>query len=301
MLLAVELLIAGMVLYTLRGSGFQMSVASGFGFHHIAFAPKSIAPIAAGSGPNVRIDDVDSHVIVGTSTDGLVHVEDQTGGRGVIWGNGEIEQLQVSRTPDGVRIYRPSMHGLSITGSWTQRIDVRIPPGAHLQIVRSEGDDVSDLQNGVDVTSQDGHISLTNVRGDVHAHSDDGRVTATTIAASSIDLSTDDGRIEASGIDATGAAPHVTMRTSDGSVRISGRFPAAGTYDFSTGDGRIELALLPGSDASIDASTGDGRIDIDGQSYGGAAVHGFRVGHGSSPMRLHSSDGSIHITTNGAQ
>jgi Putative adhesin len=288
LLIAVEVVIAGLALYTLRG-GF----ASAGGFHEVDYSAPAIAPIGAGLAPIVTVDDIDSHVIVTPSNDGLVHVTDRTQVHGFIFGSGHAQALQVSRTLDGVRIYRPEGH--FTLGDTTNRVELSVPPMTQLHISRSGGDDVSGLQNGADVVSQDGHISLDDMKGDIKAHSDDGRITLSNVSANQIDASTNDGRIYASQIEMTGASPRAMLHSDSGSMRISGTFPS-GNYAFTTSDGRIELGLLGGSDASVDASTGDGHIVVDGRDQAGP----IRVGGGSAAMRVRTEDGSVHITTNGA-
>lgn len=289
LLIAVEVVIAGVALYTLRGAGF----ASAGGFHAVDYSAPPIAPLSAGAAPVVTVDDIDSRIVVTPSTDGLVHVTDRTEVHGLIFGSEHAQTLQVSRTLDGVRVYRPQGH--FTLGDTTNRVEVSVPPMTQLKIARSGGDDISGLQNGVDVVSQDGHISLDDMKGDVKAHSDDGRIELSNVTSNSIDATTNDGRIYATQLQMTGASPHVTLHSDSGSMRISGAFPA-GSYAFTTNDGRIELSLLQGSDANVDASTGDGRVLVDGRETGPS----IRVGAGSAAMRVRSEDGSVHITTNGA-
>ena len=68
-----------------------------------------------------------------------------------------------------------------------------------------------------------------------------------------------------------------------------------------SGDGSIELHVGSDADLAIDASTGDGRIVVDGVRSEGddSASRTLRLGAGSSTMKLATSDGSIHIFTNG--
>jgi hypothetical protein len=260
----------------------------------VEYTAPPVAPISAGYAPVVTVDDVDSRVVVTPSNDGLIHVTDRTQVHGLIFGSDHAQVLQVTRTLDGVRVYRPEGH--FVLGDTTTRLELSVPPMTHLKIARSGGDDVSGLQNGVDVISQDGHITLDDMKGDIKAHSDDGRITLNNLSANQIDATTNDGRIYATQIEMTGASPRATLRSESGSMRISGSFPA-GSYSFTTADGRIELGLLTGSDASVDASTGDGHVVVDGREPAGQPI---RVGAGSAAMRVRSEDGSVHITTNGA-
>ena len=290
LLIAVEVVIAGLALYSLRGAGF---VSAG-GVHEVEYNAAPISPISAGYAPVVTVDDVDSRVVVSPSSDGQIHVTDRTQVHGFMFGADRAQVLQVTRTLDGVRVYRPEGH--FTLGDTTNRIELSVPPMTQLKIVRSGGDDINGLQNGVDVVSQDGRISLDDIKGDIKAHSDDGRVTLSNVSANQIDATTNDGRIYATQLQMTGASPRVMLHSESGSMRISGSFPA-GSYAFTTSDGRIELTLLQGSDASVDASTADGHVVVDGRDLEGQPI---RVGNGSASMRVRSEDGSVHITTNGA-
>ncbi len=321
MLIAVELLLAGMMIFVVRG-GFGGNVFASSGMHRISFAAQPIAPVAAGASPHVVVDDAGSFVTVTASSDGLVHVTDKTNVMGAVFGSASIAQLKMTRTADGVRIERPgNTQNFFSFGSYSQEIAVDVPPGSRIEIVRASGADVRDINNRVDVASQDGHISLARINGDVSAHSDDGHVDATDIKGTSVQVSssdghlslenidaanldahTNDGRIEAHGLRLEGGAPHATLHTSDGSLKIGGVFATAGTYEFTTNDGSVQLALGAGSDVTVNASTDDGSLYVDGQSFSGdgRSEHTARVGAGNGTMRVSSGDGSVHITTNGA-
>lgn len=322
MLLAVELVLVGLMFSTFRGWGASRAFASSGGFHSENLTAKEYAPVAAGLAPHVQIDDPDSGVYVSASDDGMVHVKDATTVHGFVWGNSKIADLHITRTLDGVRIERTSgVDNYTVfLGGDREHIDVAVPSGSHVDILRSSSAEVTGMQAAVDVKSQDGHIALSHIRGNVNAHSDDGHIEATdvsggtlamstkdgslqfhNITADSLVATTEDGRVEADGLTIGGSSPHATLHTDDGSVHISGQFPANGSYDFSTSDGRVEIATATGSDVTINASTDSGHIYVDGSSFGDgdSATHTVRLGSGSSTMRLASQDGSIHITTNG--
>jgi hypothetical protein len=321
MLIAVEVLLVGLMLFALRGGFGGGHVLAASGFHSVNSTGKTFAPIAAGLAPVVRIDDPSTHVILTTSIDGLIHVKDDSSQHGLVWGSSTIANLTVARTPDGVQISRPAYHSFAMFGMDIERIEVQVPSGSRIEIGHCSAADISGVRNAVDVASQDGHISLTDIRGAVVAHSDDGHLDATDVSGDTLALSTNDGslhlhdvtarvldattsdgRVEAMNLSIDGATPHVTLHTGDGSLHISGRFAPQGTYDFSSGDGSAELTVASGSDLAISASTGNGRIHVDGSSYGDgdSATRTIRLGNGSGAMRLATQDGSIHITTNGA-
>jgi len=304
MLIAVEVFLAGLMIYAIKGghAGWVSANAAGFPLQQASFKASPIAPMAAGLSPTVSIDDANSHVTVGVSTDGLVHVEDLTSASGVIWGSATIAPLRVERTAGGVSITRPGNSSLTMSiGDLNQAIRVDLPAGSHVAIGHSSGADVTGIAGGVEVTSQDGRVTLQGLRGDVTAHSDDGRIEAQDITGGRVALSTDDGRLRLSNI----AATSLDASTDDGSIEAE-RIAISGSGSHAvvhTGDGSITAVLQPGSNATVVASTDDGSITIDGNTSSGDsnAEQTVKVGDGSAQMRVSSDDGSIHLTTNGAQ
>src|ERR1700729_63458 len=223
MLIAAEVLIAGMALYALGRGGATFAA----GMHHVDFSAAQIAPVAAGATPRVVIHDASSRVHVGVSSDQSVHVRDLTEMHGGVYSSGSYPQLRVTRTADGVRIERPGSGRLSIEifGFSTQAIQVDVPSGSHVEIAGCAGADVFGVTGGVSVHSRDGHVTLTDLQGAVDARSDDGYLSATNVrgdrlgmesmdghislknvAVGSLIAQTRDGRIEADALSVTGDA-----------------------------------------------------------------------------------------------
>ncbi|MBV9056966.1 MAG: DUF4097 family beta strand repeat protein [Candidatus Eremiobacteraeota bacterium] len=296
MLVAAELAVVSLAIWSLGG---RTTFAAGL--HPVEFRATTIAPLAAGVTPAVVIDDPRSRVRVGESDDGLVHVADLTQMRGAIFSSARYSQLRVTRTADGVRIERPDSPRIQIDlfGFSTQAIEVNVPQGAHVEIVRCSGADVTGIVGGVSVRSQDGHVSLARLDGNVDARSDDGYVEARDVrgdrlamtsmdghlslqdvAVSSLLATTHDGRIEANGLSLRGERPDATLRTDEGSIRLD---------------------LLPGANVTVAASTADGRIVVDGSSdRADASQRTIQLGTGAGKLTVGTADGSIHIFTNGA-
>ncbi|HKU80723.1 MAG TPA: DUF4097 family beta strand repeat-containing protein, partial [Candidatus Tumulicola sp.] len=178
------------------------------------------------------------------------------------------------------------------------------------------------VEGGVAVHSQDGHITLTDLRGTVSGNSDDGSVSAKhvrgdslsmrsgdghlsldDVAVGSLEARTGDGRIEAHGLTVSGDAPKAVLHSDDGSITLDGSLAAGGSYEVSSNDGSIRVRLGPGTDLTVDASTNDGRVLVDGaasDSPDDSAHHTVKLGSGAGNLRISSDDGSIHILTNGA-
>jgi hypothetical protein len=259
-LVAVEVTLVVIALYAI---GIGRPGGAMAAMEHYNFVGKPMPPVTAGNAPHVTIDDPESTVVVNTSTDGMVHVTDFTNVRGLRFpGNSGIPPLRVSHTADGVAISRPYHQRFFLMGMSEERIEVDVPEAARLEIGHCEGADVTGVSGGVYVRSQDGHIGLTDVKGTVDAHSDDGSIRTHALALTGNNtVSTDDGRIE------LGFAPGADLN-----------------LEASTDDGRI----------TVDGNR-VGRDDDDD-----AAHYTMRLGSGSGSLRATSRDGSIHITTNGA-
>jgi DUF4097 and DUF4098 domain-containing protein YvlB len=323
MLVAVELLIVGLAIWSVGSAG-HLS-AAGFGAHHVNYAAKMVATLDAGDTPHVVISDPESRVYVNVSSDGKVHVKDNTAIHGLVFTQSQtIPKLNATRTADGVLVTRDEYHDhwMNVTfGESEQSIEVDVPAGSRVDVQKSSGATVEGLRDGITVRSQDGHISLTDVRGIVDAQSADGYINATNVhgdtltltsadghiqlrdvSAQTLTAKSNDGRIDATGLQISGTTPVATLHSDDGSVHVGGSFASGGTYEVSSNDGRVELGLASGSDLTVNASTGDGSIYVDGKSTKDtdSQTQTIKLGSGSGSMRVSSGDGSIHLTTNGA-
>ncbi len=292
MLIAAEILIVGMAIFALGRSGTSFAA----GLHHVAFTPSAIAPVAAGSEPHVVIDDRSSRVRVAVSNDNLVHVRDLTSIRGAVYSTGSYAQLHVTRTADGVRVERPRTGALSfeIFGFSRQAIEVDVPSGSHLEIAGCGGADVSGIAGGTTVHSLDGHVTLTDLQGTVDVRSDDGYVSATNVRGDRLALASNDGHLALKNV----TVDTLQARTLDGSIKADA-LSVTNDANLQTSDGSIHIALAPSANLAIDASTRNGRITVDGAALDRDSQRTIRLGSATGKMRLATSDGSIHILTNG--
>jgi hypothetical protein len=272
-LIAAEVFIASVIVVSAGGLKTFSAVGSGRDFN---YAPYSLPAVDAGSHPHVVIDDADSRVVVTPSTDGKVHITDATRLGGWGWGS-RPQHLQVRKTADGVVIERPAISGrVMIFGFETSRTEVALPADATVEITHSGGADVSDLT------------------GTISVHSDDGHITATNLRSGDLTLNTADGRIVLDNID----ADNLNVSTSDGSIRASSLRVRKGTAH--TGDGSITLAFADTGDLTLHARTGDGSISVNGARQSDSSPLDYRLGNGGGSLDVSTQDGSIRVTTNGA-
>jgi DUF4097 and DUF4098 domain-containing protein YvlB len=272
-LIAAEVFIASIIVVSAGGLKTFSAVGSGRDF---SYAPYSLPAVDAGSRPHVVIDDSDSRVVVTPSTDGQIHVTDATRIDGWGWGS-RPQHVQVRKTADGVIIERPAVAGrVIIFGFETSRTEVALPAGATLEITHSGGADVSDLT------------------GTISVHSDDGRVSATNLRSGDVALTTADGRIILDNID----ADKLTVSTQDGSIRASSLRVRNGSAH--TGDGSVTLGFADAGDLTLHAQTGDGSIRINGARQSDSSPLDYKLGNGGGSLDVSTQDGSIRVTTNGA-
>jgi hypothetical protein len=295
MLVAAEVLIAGMAIYAV-GHGHASFAA---GLKHVDYSAAPIAPVAAGSAPRVVIDDTVSRVHVGVSPDELVHVSDLTEMRGAVYSTGSYPHLSVTRTSDGVRIERPRSSGrlsIEIFGFSKQAIQVDVPRDSHIEIADCAGADVFGVTGGASVHSNDGHVTLTDMQGSIDARSDDGYLSATNVRGDHLGMVSSDGHLALKNV----AVGSLLAQTRDGRIEADA-LSVTGDATLQTDDGSIGLKLTPNADLTIDASTRDGRIVVDGNSLDrdDAAQRTIRLGAATGKMKVATSDGSIHILTNG--
>ena len=294
MLVAAEVLVVGMAVYAVGRGGTSFAA----GMHQTNFTAAAVAPVAAGAAPHVVIDDADSRVGIGVSNDELVHVRDLTQIGGAIFSSGNYPQLKVSRTSDGVRIERPHAEhrSIDIFGFSTQAIEVEVPQGARVEIARCAGADVAGVNGGVSVHSVDGHVTLTDLQGVVDGRSDDGYLKATNVRGDRLTLESSDGHLALENV----AVSSLLASTRDGRIEADG-LSVTSDATLQTDDGPIRVRLAPNANLAIDASTRDGSIVVDGTSLDrdDAAQRTIRLGAGTGRMTLATSDGSIHLLTNG--
>jgi DUF4097 and DUF4098 domain-containing protein YvlB len=280
-LAAAEIFVAGAILWALGGGSFAVR-AAGLPHAYSWQAGKAFSPIDAGNSPHVVVNDPESRFVIEASTDGKVHVVDDTRMSGLFLGGNRPMPLEVSKTGDGVSIVRPESSGgmhVQIFGFSQQRVELQVPQGAYVDVQRCGGADLSDLNGRIAVHSFDGHISAKNVHAtQLTLRSEDGSLRLNDVAAPSIDASTQDGSIRASGLAVGGGA----LRTADGSIR----------------------AAFTGSDVTVRARTADGSIYFNGHRAGSdqdGSPAEFLIGKGGGSLEVSTQDGSIHITSNGAQ
>lgn len=305
-LVAAEIAIVLVAAYSFSGAARTFGNGwHAFGMHTMNYAGSALPALEAGSSPNVLIDDMDDGVTVTPSTDGRVHVTDMSYASGWGWSNGQRPKLTMTRTAGGVSISRPSESDdtIEIFGSSREHIDVQVPPNARLSIVHSSGADVTGLNANVAVHSDDGHITVKQIRGNVALATLDGAIEADDVVANSFTASSNDGHIDATALHVVGSGANANLHTDDGHITVAAEFAPGGNYSIASLDGHVNVTLPSTSDLGVTASTDDGRIVRDGKTVAdgdGPSNTSFTLGAGSGHLHVSTNDGTIEFTTNGA-
>lgn len=277
MLLAAEVFVGGAILWAFGGGrGWSMTTRN---LHSVSDRGKTYGPIDAGNAPHVVIDDPDSRVVITPSSDGKVHVTDDSRTWGLVWGPSSRPPLSIDRTLDGVSIHRQSGPvRFAIFGMDMEHTEIALPVAAALDIRRCGGADVSGMNGSVAVQSVDGSIHLDSINAtSLKIASDDGSLRLQSVQAPSIDASTHDGSIKATDLRVGGG----TLHSNDGSIRVA----------------------LATSNLTVHAQTDDGSIRFNGSRVaqdGDSGTADYQVGTGGGSLQVSTQDGSIHISTNGA-
>ena len=305
-LFVLELAILIAIVNLLGGARVGAAGFSGLhGTHIAAGGTREVGVFQAGAAPSVVVRDPDSHVVVTVSQDGRVHVVDQSHLHGFVFGGPTaLMPLSAKQTgPDSVLVERASQPGTWIMGESRRRIELAVPPGTHLDVETSSATDVTGLQAALKVRSQDGHIGLWDISGDVDVASDDGHIELHNVRATHVSVLTNDGRITAEGLVLDGESATATLHTDSGSVHVSGAVNPAGTYKFDSNDGGITADLAGAGGLALSANSGDGSINIDGRrvrsSDDTTPYHAAGTSGGS--LELTTRDGRITLNTSGAK
>jgi DUF4097 and DUF4098 domain-containing protein YvlB len=187
-----------------------------------------------------------------------------------------------------------SWHSESVT------VQVEAPANLTLHAETADGDlNASGLKGAISLHSADGHQTIADVSGTLTVQSSDGGVDMHNIAGT-LDAHTSDGNLNVSG-----KLDSLNIRTSDGSLTLE---LASGTTlkadsTLHSSDGSITVRLPKDLSANLDISSSDGKIDsnlpltLDGFHGGsGNSIKG-KLNAGGALFTIHTSDGSVHLTS----
>jgi Toastrack DUF4097 len=230
-----------------------------------------------------------ARVVVGaaTLTDDHAHATyPLSGSRLVIDGTGSTSSLHITAgAPGRIEVDRVVFHDLQrppvterIEGDHLQlgircpnfivvrcesRYELKVPPSVNLQIDNPDGEiRVSGVRGTMDLRSDSGSITLQGGSGTARLSSNDGAIRATGLAATTVDASSDSGRIA---LDLTVVPQRVVARAKDGAIQVQvPAGPTAYRVNASSRDGRVTIAVPtdPDSPRLITAASDSGSVIV---------------------------------------
>lgn len=186
--------------------------------------------------------------------------------------------------------------GLSWFSSANLHFEVTVPNNTRVSVKTGGGSvKVSGLDGEQDLATSGGSIDASNIHGNVVARTSGGGISMNSVEGS-LDARTSGGSIRIDGL--TG---HVSAHTSGGGIRAT-LSPGNGQGgDISTSGGSIDVNLDPSVNLNLEASTSGGSVSTDLPvkvvgTVGRSSLRGS-IGQGGPTLSLHTSGGSIHISS----
>ena len=151
----------------------------------------------------------------------------------------------------------------------------------------------------VELSSVDGNVTATGIRGRLQANSVDGAIVVRD-ARGPVSVNAVDGDIELTDVD----SPNVQANTVDGSISFRGPVRAGGNYRLVSHDGDVTVTLAGTADAVVNVSTFSGEFETDVPvTLTGTAKAGrqfsFTLGKGGAHLFLETFDGTIRLSRTG--
>jgi hypothetical protein len=199
-----------------------------------------------------------------------------------VWGGSEDRRVRVRDSQSGnhveLEVRVPSTGWIFGVNTRSVRIEIRLPRDA-----------------GLDVHSGDGDLSVRGLKGEINLSTQDGRIDADSL----------DGVLRASSGDGNmrvqGRFDSLSLKTGDGTIsaQIKEGSQMDSAWSVRSGDGDVELSLPDDFSADIDVHTGDGRITSDlpitlSGSLDESSLRGKLKG-GGPILSVHTGDGSIRL------
>lgn len=230
--------------------------------------------------PDLRVETSDANIHVSTWDQNTIEAKVTTSRYRIGEDGIRIDEHQAGDRVE-IEVHYPR-HGVTINwGSMSNhRVDITI------QMPR---------EGRVDLHTGDGHIDVSNLKGDIQLRSGDGSQEISAVEGK-LRAVTGDGHIRASG-----RFDELELKTGDGRVdahAVAGSTIAA-SWRLESGDGSVTLEVPENFAADVDLHTGDGHIDLDlpittAGKIRENEVHG-KLNGGGNLLTIHTGDGSIRL------
>lgn len=246
------------------------------------------------SGSTLRISNANGYIVVRSwdrdylMVKAVKHLESGTSPLGWLSGAKSESVLDTDGLFEDIRLsVRTTDSGVSV--------QTHIPAELPEHAARVQYDVMVPRNTNLDLETDNGHITIMDINGDVQAFSDNGKVTLSNVYGSAL-ARTSNGNVMCKRV-----SGRITARAENGSIQVlhNNRLPLE-KIDCSTKNGKIELELQRVEDFILDASTDNGRVitnftttmkmDTDRPDH----VQG-QLGTGGPAIRLTTANGTIRI------
>ena len=227
--------------------------------------------------PDLHVETSDANIRVTTWDQNTIDAKIVTTGYKI--GDGGI-RIDEHQNGDSVEINVRYPH-LEFGMGWKHRrveIIVQMPREGRVNLSTGDGRiELSGLKGEMDLNSGDGSEVLDGVDGKLRAKTSDGHIRAHG-RFDELELKTGDGRVEATATAGSAIGSGWRLETGDGSVSLDLPGDLAADVDLHTGDGHIDLEMPIATDGKVQ----------------GNHLHG-KLNGGGSLLTVHTGDGSIHL------
>jgi hypothetical protein len=159
-------------------------------------------------------------------------------------------------------------HGWSLGDD--RRVTLIVPPTTIVTVENAGDIEADGLRARASFSSDHGTVAVDDFNAPaLRVEAGDKRISLLRIAASRLDVTSDDGRIEGS-----------DLQVRDGTVKSS--------------DGRVTLRFAAGSDTVVTAQSSDGKVEV--ANADGSSSETLRVGDGNGRFDVSTSDGNIYLS-----
>jgi hypothetical protein len=213
--------------------------------------------------------------------------------------------LEESQSGDTVNFSLKEKPHMGVHINWhssSVRVDVETPANLTLEARCADGNlTAADLHGDLTIHTSDGSQELSGLSGNLKLHSSDGHLQLRN-GSGALEARSSDGNQEIAG-----SFSSLQLHSSDGSITLE---LAEGSHLSSdsrveSSDGSVTLRLPKSFPAELAVSTSDGSIQstlplvVDGFNSKGNSGHNIRgkFNGGGSLLTIHTSDGSVHLTT----
>jgi hypothetical protein len=179
--------------------------------------------------------------------------------------------------------------------SWTLDLDLNVPRECNLDLSTVDGSvAVTGVKGTVDASTVDGSIEVTGVRGDVTCSTVDGSCHVREVEGR-VHVDSTDGSV-----DVQGKLLGLKARAIDGGIRVTAEEGSVNTdgWTLSTVDGSIVVKIPDSVAGELTASSVDGSVSLYGQAD--YVVKSSRkviakLGKGGAPVKISTTEGSVTV------